>query len=249
MLKDSAMKFKSTKKAVFLFFLKRFGLLKSVIFHATDEQERIDIKRIFPKNEVSLVSNIPATAIDKIERQKSIGACKLVFTGRIHPIKGLDVLLEALRNRTEQITLEVIGPAEDKAYEKKCKSIIATFNSNIVVTFKGSLPFHEILKIYKNSHVFILPTMGENFGHAIYEALLSGLPVIISDQTPWRDLREKIVGFDLPLSEKDGFSKAIEFFINMNNEVYNEWSDSARAYANTQIDKKEIKNKYIELFS
>ena len=35
---------------------------------------------------------------------------------------------------------------------------------------------------------FLLPTGGENFGHAIFEALSCGVPALISDRTPWRDL-------------------------------------------------------------
>ncbi|MCB0752068.1 MAG: glycosyltransferase, partial [Ignavibacteriae bacterium] len=195
MLKSSAIKYKESKKRIFLFLLIKTDLLKSITFHATDEQEKADIKMIFPKNNIQQISNVPSSPIHEIIRTKKVGACNLVFTGRLHPIKGLDILLKAIKNITHNIHLEIIGPIEDKEYELTCKSIINTLNPNATVNFNGSLPYEKIIDIYRKSHVFILPTKGENFGHSIFEALLSGLPVIISDQTPWRDLKQKKVGF------------------------------------------------------
>ena len=56
-----------------------------------------------------------------------------------------------------------------------------------------------------SSDLLFLPTAGENFGHAIQEALAAGCPVLISDRTRWRDLAPKGVGWDLPLSAPDRF--------------------------------------------
>ena len=55
---------------------------------------------------------------------------------------------------------------------------------------------------------FFFPTLGENYGHVIYEALDSGCPVLISDQTPWRGLSEVGAGWDLPLDKPDLFRQA-----------------------------------------
>jgi glycosyltransferase involved in cell wall biosynthesis len=68
--------------------------------------------------------------------------------------------------------------------------------------------------------LFLFPTRGESFGHVIHEALRAGLPVLISDQTPWRRLEEQGVGWDLPLGDLSAFSRRIE-------EVAG-WSDTAR---------------------
>ena len=72
---------------------------------------------------------------------------------------------------------------------------------------------HQTLSDY---HLFFLPTLGENFGHAIFEALSVGVPVLISDQTPWTDVvnnsnyaaislnnKEKYVAFIKHLSKMD----------------------------------------------
>ncbi len=68
------------------------------------------------------------------------------------------------------------------------------------------------LRRWRSTDLFLLPTAGENFGHAIFEALSSGVPALISDQTPWRGLAEAKAGFDLALAEPDRWVDAIDAF-------------------------------------
>lgn len=58
--------------------------------------------------------------------------------------------------------------------------------------------------------LFFLPTRGENYGHVVAEALAAGTPVLLSDTTPWRNLHELQVGWDLPLEDIEGFRNAID---------------------------------------
>jgi glycosyltransferase involved in cell wall biosynthesis len=58
--------------------------------------------------------------------------------------------------------------------------------------------------------LFFLPTLGENYGHVIVEALQAGLPILISDQTPWRDLKDRGIGLDLALTDTLGFARFID---------------------------------------
>ena len=78
--------------------------------------------------------------------------------------------------------------------------------------------------------LFFLPTLGENFGHVILEALYAGCPVLISDQTPWRDLEEKGIGWDLALSKPEMFQDVLQRCVDMNNEEYVKWSERAWEY-------------------
>jgi glycosyltransferase involved in cell wall biosynthesis len=78
--------------------------------------------------------------------------------------------------------------------------------------------------------LFFLPTLGENFGHIILEAFCAGCPVLISDQTPWRDLEEKGVGWDLPFDQPELFREVLQRFAGMENAEYIKWSERARAY-------------------
>ena len=64
----------------------------------------------------------------------------------------------------------------------------------------------------------------DSFGHVILEALSAGLPVIISDQTPWRDLASKQTGWDLPLEQGDQFIAVLQECIDMSGRRYEELS-------------------------
>jgi len=78
--------------------------------------------------------------------------------------------------------------------------------------------------------VFVFPTLGENFGHVIFEALMASCPVLPSDQTAWRDLHEKQIGFDLPLDRPDRFIEVLERFTAMGEHEFQIWSSKAREY-------------------
>lgn len=81
--------------------------------------------------------------------------------------------------------------------------------SNILVSYKGSVSYDKVSDIFENYHLFFLPTHGENFGHVILESLSSGCPVLISDQTPWRDLENYGCGWALPLNAPEAFKEVI----------------------------------------
>jgi len=104
---------------------------------------------------------------------------------------------------------------------------------------------HGTMKAY---HLFVLPTLGENYGHVIYEALSAGDPVLISDQTPWRGLEKEKAGWDLPLKEKDKFKNALRQAAAWNQEEYDEWSKNAIQLARNSFDIPRLHEKYKKLF-
>jgi glycosyltransferase involved in cell wall biosynthesis len=89
----------------------------------------------------------------------------------------------------------------------------------------------RVNEVFSEHHVFLFPTRGENFGHVILEAFAAGCPVLLSDQTMWRNLTEKRVGWDLSLSDMGGFRDAMHKCIEMDATEYLAWSNSAFAYA------------------
>jgi glycosyltransferase involved in cell wall biosynthesis len=79
--------------------------------------------------------------------------------------------------------------------------------------------------------LFLIPTLGENFGHVIFESLAVGCPVLISDRTPWRGLEEKGVGWDVPLGDVARFRAILQECVDMDSEAYASLSQRARGYA------------------
>jgi glycosyltransferase involved in cell wall biosynthesis len=80
-------------------------------------------------------------------------------------------------------------------------------------------------------HFFILPTLGENFGHVFIEALAAGCPLIISDRTPWLNLEKQRIGWDLPLEKPYKWQEKINHCISLDDVSYREVSKIAREFA------------------
>jgi len=249
-LYDSALSIKKYKKVPFLKLFRWMGIHKLVKFHATNEREQNAILEYFPGSEVMIADNLPNTrqpAFKKIEKEP--GELKCIFIARIHPIKNLLLLLQALKQVKAAVSLTIIGPMEDISYWQKCEKLIAEFGNNITLEYRGAVPNHELMEILHEHHLFILPTTGENFGHSIFESFLAGRPVLISDQTPWLNLEAHQIGWDLPLNNPKNFTNAIETAAAWDQGEFNVWALSAWQYAKKFIDNPALKNQYLQLFS
>ena len=144
--------------------------------------------------------------------------------------------------------LNLYGEIEDDMYWKKCESLINSFGKNISVKYNHAVTNEMITGIMQQHHLFVLPTLGENFGHAIFEAFMAGKPVLISDKTPWQQLQQKKIGHDLPL-DLSAFINALMFYINMDQETYNEWSKNAFEFSKNYVANADTVKKYKQLFS
>jgi glycosyltransferase involved in cell wall biosynthesis len=252
MLQAGALQFKSLKKKTMLNLLYITGMLKNVLFHATEETELTDINaNIKGKPAVKMVYDFPAVKQDPLTHiGKAPGELKCIFISRIVGKKNLLYLLQAMASAKQQISLTIVGPVEDKGYWEQCQQQIAALPTNCTVQYMGPVPNPQLPAIYKQHHLFVLPTHGENFGHVIYDAFLNGRPVLISTQTPWRQLAEKKVGKDVELSDKAGFLTSLEYFAAMDDKEMNDWCSNAWSFAHHEIEKvKGLKDQYKSLFS
>ena len=174
----------------------------------------------------------------------------MIFVVRIHPIKNLDYLLiRLLEVRSAEVALTIVGSLEDPAYWEKCQGIIARLPAGITVEYAGELAFNELPALTSRHHIFVLPTQGENFGHAIFEALSLGKPVLISDQTPWRNLQNFKAGWDLALDHPTEFIASIEQAAAFDSIEYQEWSHSTRQFVKDYLAGLNLKQEYRQLFS
>ena len=253
MLHSGALKIKFVKKSIFLKLFLLIGWSRKIIFQATDEQERKDIQFFFTgRVNVSVVEDIPTFNDQPRDgKAKDKGSLKCVFLSRIHPKKNLHYFLNLLKeiNQDIEIGFDIYGSEDHPVYAEQCRKIAATLPPNIKVRFMGGVPFNRVFEKLSLYHVFILPTLGENYGHAIFEAMSTGLPVMISDQTPWRNLAQMKVGWDIPLQMKGKFVDAITQAAGWSKLEYTEWSEGAYTYAKGYMQKLDALAKYRQLFS
>lgn len=221
MLGKGALKIKPLKKKAFLTFTKTTGFFKNITWHATDEEEIEDIKLAFGKKaKIYSTPNISIIDIKETNISKKEHELKLVFFSRISPKKNLFYALDILsRFNDKNISLDIYGSIEDESYWKKCKNFIN--KNNIRAYHKSILNPSEVQKTLNNYHFLFFPTIHENYGHVIVEALTAGCGLIISSNTPWRDLNRINVGWDIDLKNNQGFFNAIEKCYEMNQKEYN----------------------------
>jgi len=154
----------------------------------------------------------------------------MVFLSRVSAKKNLLFALEVLNSVEGNVMLDIYGPVEDQSYWRKCQNAIQNLPENIKVCVKGPVSPSQVTEIFSQYHFQILPTHGENFGYVILEAFASGCPVLISDETPWRDLAFSGVGWDIPLADTRQWIDVLRRCIEMDQETYALMSQRSRSY-------------------
>jgi len=248
-LYDSALSVKPWKKTPFLRLFKWMGIHRRILFHATNEREKAAIFRFFPGSKVRIADNLPK--MDQrpyVTAAKEPGVVKCIFISRIVAIKNLLFFLRALEKVSSRVELTIIGPVEDAAYWEECRAKIERLPAHINVTYLGPRQNSELPDLVRQHHLYVLPTTGENFGHSIFEALLAGRPVLISDQTPWLGLPGKKAGWDLPIDDPAAFTTVMEKVAGWDQATFDEWGRSAWCYAQTFIQNPELRIQYAGLF-
>lgn len=248
-LYDSALAVKPIKKKPFITLFRVLGIHKMITFHATNEREKTAILDYFPGSHVNIADNLPESDQPEFTGcAKEHGVLKCVFIARIVPIKNLLFLLHVLRQVKSRIILSVAGPVEDAVYWKACETAIQQLPDHIQVNYLGAISNEKVKSIISLNHLFILPTQGENFGHSIFEAFLTGRPVLISDQTPWLQLGNKKAGWDLPLKEPEKFANTIDEMAQWDQNRFDEWAKGAWQFARLFIENPQLKKQYFNLF-
>lgn len=252
MLAPAAMGLKSFKKKAFLSLAKVFKLYSKVKFHATNSVEAHQISAWFGKIQVAVVENIPDLTTQEFSRKghmKIENRLRLYSVARIAPEKNIHFALKCLKNIEPDIKVSftVIGAIYNPDYYALCQKIVAGLENNVEVNFIGSMPKKEIPQIANEADFFFLPTAGENYGHAIVEALIHGVPVIISTKTPWRNLKESKLGFDVDLIEKE-FSKTINEVGRWGRSEYETEYKKIRINAGALINLNKLRTEYTNIF-
>lgn len=249
MLHPGALSQKKWKKRLYLYLFKMLDYHLKVDFHATDTEEADYIHSYFGKQaRVFVAGNFP-TKIGLLPLPfKEPGKLKLVSVAIISPVKNTLLILEALAKVKERIEYDIYGPVNDEGYWDLCKEQIKLMPEHIEVHYHKEIEPHRVKEVLEEAHVFIQPSKSENFGHALYEALSAGRPVITSYHTPWKELLESVAGFNVSVEDTSGIETAIRFFAQMNQEDLQKWSRGAVAYADRKVDVDKVSEEYREMF-
>lgn len=193
-LSDWAFSHGSAMKRLFWPLVQRPALATVSCFHTTSEAEYEAVRRRGFRTPVAVIPNgvdIPALVT------KQPGSCRtLLFLGRLHPSKGLDLLLPAWRavqDRFPEWRLVIAGPDHD-GYLMKMQKLADELGLQRI-EFVGALRGHDKWAAYQAADLFVLPSYSENFGMTVAEALAAGLPAIVSKGAPWEGLEQHQAGW------------------------------------------------------
>ena len=163
-------------------------LRHATCIHATCDAEMKHYREFIP-NPMPIPS-----FIDDIKSEKSIK--RIGYLGRIHPYKNTEALINAwitLGNEVKDAQLIIMGRG-DNEYEAKMHQLVARHNLTNV-EFAGFVNGREKFERLASLTALCVPSITENFGMTVTEALSVGTPVIASLGTPWQELNTKHCGW------------------------------------------------------
>lgn len=234
-----ALALKATKKQLYLALTGAIGLYKGLRWQASSEHEQADILRTLSyirPDDINVAMNLaPVDTTDPditlTRERKTSEPLRVCFLSRITPMKNLDFALRVLAKVRSNVVFTIYGPKEVPAYWQTCEGLISALPESIQVNDSGEVHPSDVKQKLAQHDLFFLPTHGENYGHVIHEALAAGLPVLISDQTPWNEVESRSVGWALPLSSEEPFAQRIDTIAGWPAEMFLETRRLAQAFA------------------
>jgi len=240
-LSQGALKLKATKKKAFTKFAKSSGLYRDLIWKTTAEPEKKEAESFKGRGgKIFIAPNLPARNFlegyrQELKPKKNIGEANMIFLSRFMRKKNFKWLVDNLKNIEGKLKIDIIGPLEDEVYWNETQKSIDNLPSNIKVDYKGHIENEIVQQKLSEYHFFVLPTLGENFGHVFIEALAAGCPLIISDRTPWLNLEKQGIGWDIPLEKPKEWQEKINYCINLDDVSYRETSKKSRKFASQWV--------------
>ncbi|NOX99945.1 MAG: glycosyltransferase [Verrucomicrobia bacterium] len=195
MLEPWALKHHAWRKKLALTLYQKRHLEQAAAFHATCEAEAQHIRQLGFTQPIAVIAN-GVRLPESIREKKPTGEPRTaLFLSRLHPKKGLPMLLEAWAKINPPKWKLVIAGNDEGGHLNVLKSQARQLGLSPRVTFLGPIYDESKAKAFQQADLFILPSHSENFGIVIAEALAHSLPVITTTETPWQILEQKDCGW------------------------------------------------------
>jgi len=172
----------------------------------------------------------------------------LLFVGRLDPVKGLHILLKALKYITTPVQLVIIGATSwDRTYSDRALDLIKETKDKTIhkITYLGGLKREQIIKWYQNASIHVRPdTLGMSGGNTAVEAMACGTPVI---GTGNHIIKDGVNGIIVPPNNVVELAKATEFLIN-NKDVRQKLGKEGRKFVVENFSFEVVIEKIIQVY-
>lgn len=249
----AALSLKRRKKTIYIKALRLSRLPRRMVLQASNEREAAQIRKALGPVPVMATGHLVPAVPQPVREPDTVspkcpGRLDVVILGRVHPTKNLEFLIQRLANVRGSIRLTVAGPAEDMGYWSECRRLLQRL-PHVSLIERGPVPHEDVPGLLTRHHVMALPTLGENFCHAISEALSVGTPVLVSDRTPWRGLAARGCGWDVPLENPWEWESRLQELCDMSAEELMELRRSTESSMPELLDLDQIRAVHLSLFT
>tara|TARA_Y100000741_G_scaffold364082_1_gene354011 strand:+ start:9605 stop:10708 length:1104 start_codon:yes stop_codon:yes gene_type:complete len=238
---------KNIKKKIFFNLIEKNICNNAKYIHALTKYEEEDILSLCPDAKTQVIPNgvgkaLKAKEAFKIKNELKINKSSkiILFLGRLHKDKGLDLLIRAFKKIEDRDWILIIAGPDEHGYRQKYKNIKNTI-------FTGLVDGNIKASLYEVSDVFILPSYGEGFSMSLLEAMSYKKPLIISKFCYFSDIEKHKAGLIIELNENE-IIKSLYKILDDDN-LKNEMSNNSFQLVKKKYDNKFIFKKITELYS
>jgi glycosyltransferase involved in cell wall biosynthesis len=244
------------KKMWLALFINPF--VRNVWWHATSQLEKEEILAIYPNAKVIIIPNgIDTREFFRLEKpdkkdymrrfaQRDIEPTEIIISlGRLHPIKGFDILISVfneIKTAFPNSVLLIAGPDEGEG--GRLREQIRRLGLEEKVFLMGSVDGQDKLDFLAGGDLFVLPSHSENFGNVYLEAMAAGLPVIASKGTPWAEVES----FGCGRWVENTVGEVRDVMVEVLNSDYKSMGQKAREYAG-KYDWEQIAKAFVKTFN
>lgn len=185
-----------------------------VVLHVTSEEERDEsLHNIHHVKSAVIRNGIDLPGLNGTRHFSPAGKIRLLYIGRLHPIKGIENLLQAMARLNSNVRLSICGEGEVD-YQNRLQSLVMELGLNGSVRFHGRVDGEAKEKHFREADLCIVPSFKESFCMVVGESLARGVPVIASRGTPWQRVEDMNCGMWI-LNDIEELSRAITQAANM----------------------------------
>jgi len=170
----------------------------------------------------------------------------LLFLSRIHEKKGLDILLRAWNAlRPSGWELKIVGQGA-AAYVAKLKAFCSEQHI-LNVQFHDHVDGTPREAMFASATAFVLPTYSENFGNAVAEALVRGLPVITTTGTPWSVIAQSKLGWYIEPNQEQ-LTQALKELFETDSAILQQMGIRGRQYAKDHLLISAVRPRLLDMY-